>query len=711
MNNKKKKIIIISIILGILVLTIGLTYAMFTISKYSSNSKLIAGDIYMHYKEASQGIKLENVLPSDTYDTTSYFEFTIDGKNTTTNKDIWYEILLKHGEDVADKTRIKDNLLKFTLVEFKDGEETTVINDKSYGDLTNKRIWVNTINKNTTDEVNITYRLYMWISTDTKICAGDVQDTCDYYTDQDPNWNDIYASIKVEVAGDFNEKSLATAESCFTVKNTKAYKLNTNMTTDELNKCTTYITNLDWGWYDGETPEAFCKGTGTLWGETTFQEQLDNNEFTDEQLSYFESNNIVKSITGVAITGYDALCGSDVVIPSTISGLEVIAIDAGCYSSSLAFNNKKINKNDLNYYIQKKDDYTINKVDFSCSFQGKKLTSVVIPDGVIKISQYAFYENQLTSVVIPDSVSIISQYAFSDNQLASLVMGNGIKKIDDNAFNGNRLTNVKIPDSVITIGIGAFNNNLLMNATIGNNVKIIDGDAFSENQLTSLVIPNSVITVGSYAFSENQLSNLIIGNSVTTIGSSAFSNNKLTSIEMPDSVETIGDRAFANNQLTNLKISSNAFEIGQAAFSNNRLPDNQAFIYLRKKLTTPETEKINIDTTTLIGYGGINKNPIVPDNVTTIDTYAFLNNQLTSITIGSSIQYISRAAFVSGISDIGKSELTKVVINKSCSNIRYINGSNSSTANEYYPWLSYNSPYSSPGVTIYGSNNEVCDSY
>ena len=140
MNNKKKKIIIISIILGILLLTIGLTYAMFTISKYSSNSKLIAGDIYMHYKEASQGIKLENAIPSDTYDTTSYFEFTIDGKNTYLKKDIYYEIVLAYGDEIQNKTRIKDNLLKFRLTEVIDNKETELFTDRSFSNLTNKRI-------------------------------------------------------------------------------------------------------------------------------------------------------------------------------------------------------------------------------------------------------------------------------------------------------------------------------------------------------------------------------------------------------------------------------------------------------------------------------------------------------------------------------------------------------------------------------------------
>ena len=209
MKKNKKTIIITSIILGVLILTISLTYAVFSMSKTGQNSNLVVGDIYMHYNETNQ-IQMEGAMPSETYDATSFFEFTIDGKNTTTNKDICYEIILKHGDEVYGKTKIKDNLLKFTLTETKNGTTTTVFDGRSYGNLTNKRIWVNTINKNTTSEVSITYRLYMWISNNTVI--GNVNQ--DYTTDE---WKNVFASIKVDVAGDFNEKSIATNESCFTV--------------------------------------------------------------------------------------------------------------------------------------------------------------------------------------------------------------------------------------------------------------------------------------------------------------------------------------------------------------------------------------------------------------------------------------------------------------------------------------------------------------
>ena len=201
MKNNKKIIITLSII-AILVLTIGVSFAVFTYNKVSTNnSNLVVGDIYMHYNESDE-LTIENAMPSNTYDKTKYFEFTIDGKNTYKDKDIWYEIILNHGNAETNKNRIKDNLLKFTLTETKDGKETTVINGKSYSNLTNKRIWVNTINKNTTSEVSITYRLYMWVSSDTKI--GNVNQ--DYTMEE---WSNVFASIKVNVSGDFEEKSLA----------------------------------------------------------------------------------------------------------------------------------------------------------------------------------------------------------------------------------------------------------------------------------------------------------------------------------------------------------------------------------------------------------------------------------------------------------------------------------------------------------------------
>ncbi len=202
---KEKKIIIItSIIIGVLTLTLGVTFAIFNFSKVSVNSKLVLGDIYMHYNEPNQGINLENIMPSSTYNSASYFEFTITGKNTHTKNGILYNIQLVKGDIPADKTevnRIQDKFLKFKLVEVVDGVETVLKNNLTIEDINGNSIYSGKIPKNTTSEITKTYRLYMWVDSSVVICGGDATD-CDYTVD---TWNNLFASIKVNVNGAYTE--------------------------------------------------------------------------------------------------------------------------------------------------------------------------------------------------------------------------------------------------------------------------------------------------------------------------------------------------------------------------------------------------------------------------------------------------------------------------------------------------------------------------
>ena len=64
--NNKKVIIISSIILAVLVLTIGITYSIFSLSKVSKNSNLVVGDIYMHYNETTNAINITDMMPTST---------------------------------------------------------------------------------------------------------------------------------------------------------------------------------------------------------------------------------------------------------------------------------------------------------------------------------------------------------------------------------------------------------------------------------------------------------------------------------------------------------------------------------------------------------------------------------------------------------------------------------------------------------------------
>ena len=208
-SNKKK--IILGSIIGVLIGTlVSVSYAFFTYANTSGNSTLVAGNIYMRYKETTTNIDIDNMMPmSGDPLPSSYFEFTVEGTNTTTDKDIIYDINIIHGDDYDDgdqdpnndKVRIRDEFLRFTLMEkIGDAEWTTPVNAKKYSDFSNGlRMWVNQINKNTTEKVTHTYRLYVWIDESVKI-GNNGQD----YTLSE--WNNLFASVKVNVTGDFNEK-------------------------------------------------------------------------------------------------------------------------------------------------------------------------------------------------------------------------------------------------------------------------------------------------------------------------------------------------------------------------------------------------------------------------------------------------------------------------------------------------------------------------
>ncbi len=296
-----------------------------------------------------------------------------------------------------------------------------------------------------------------------------------------------------------------------------------------------------------------------------------------------------------------------------------------------------------------KKDYSVTSLAGS-SFKEKNLTSVVIPDGVTSIGANVFQNNSLTSVTIPDSVTSIGNYAFQNNNITGLALGNSVKTIGTYAFEGNdNLTgNLVIPDSVTSIGNYAFQNNNITGLALGNSVKTIGTYAFCSNNLTSVVIPDGVTTIGDVAFASNNLTSVTIPDSVTKIGASAFASNNLTSVTIPNSVTTIGNSAFQSNNLTSVVIPDSVTTIGSGVFNNNKFSDEDAYIYARTDFNNDGIAEINY--TEVIGYGGANKNPIIPTQkneieLTTIGESAFSHNNLTSVVIPDSVITIGESAF------------------------------------------------------------------
>ena len=271
----------------------------------------------------------------------------------------------------------------------------------------------------------------------------------------------------------------------------------------------------------------------------------------------------------------------------------------------------------------------VEKIPEYLTISGRTVTGVdknkipatlVIPDGVTKIGQYAFSSCRgLTGVTIPKSVTSIGDNAFSMcSGLTSMTIPNSVTSIGSNAFGScTGLTKVTIPDSVTSIGAYAFSGcKGLTSMTIPNSVTSIGSNAFGScTGLTSVTIPNSVTSIGDGTFAYcSKLWSVTIPGSVTSIGGKVFSNcTSLTSVTIPNSVTSIGESAFSLcSGLTSVTIPDNVTSIGGSAF---------------------------------YGCSGLTSMTI-PEGVTSIGQYAFYScTGLTNLWIPSSVTSIGQAAF------------------------------------------------------------------
>ncbi len=245
--------------------------------------------------------------------------------------------------------------------------------------------------------------------------------------------------------------------------------------------------------------------------------------------------------------------------------------------------------------------------------------TIIIPDGVTKIGNYAFAEcGELESIIIPESVESIGECAFEKCiNLCSVKLPNGIRSIEKYAFYYCiKLSSIDIPNTVEKVGVSAFCNC---------------------DSLTSIVIPEGVkcIEDGTFEYCEN-LSSVTLPCSVTSIGDSAFCDcKKLSSLNIPNSVTTIGGHAFACcTNLNTINIPNGITSIKEWTFHACK---NLKHIVIPNSVTRIEEGAFRVT-----GLATIT----IPDSVTNIGKEAFTEcNNLTSVTIGNGVKIIEEGAF------------------------------------------------------------------
>ena len=250
--------------------------------------------------------------------------------------------------------------------------------------------------------------------------------------------------------------------------------------------------------------------------------------------------------------------------------------------------------------------------------------------------------------ILKDNTIIITKYLGESSvvEIPHNLSGIPVSTIGKGAFGGCRsITKVVIPDSVTEIECRAFIEcTSLVEIDIPNSVRAIGELTFQGcKSLTKVAVPEHIENIEKYTFDGcTSLTSVIIPNSVRKIGKNAFDHCKsLKEVILPNSVIEIGDGAFFRCGLTNIVIPESVFYIGKLAFHNTKIIVDSR----NPKYKSKGGCLFSKDGKQLIMYGGKGKVYNIPQNVTVIESYAFVCNfELETIRFSDDIEKVDKRA-------------------------------------------------------------------
>lgn len=261
-------------------------------------------------------------------------------------------------------------------------------------------------------------------------------------------------------------------------------------------------------------------------------------------------------------------------------------------------------------------------------YNGNK-TKITVPEEVTVISSSAFsYMHKLEEIHIPDKTEYICEYAFLFCIGLKHVTGcKGLRVIEDNAFTFcASLSMISLHDKLESIGSEAFLNC---------------------KKLNGILLPSSLTYIGSKCFMNcDSLKSIKIPEKVPEIPTEAFADCfSLKSIIIPESVKSISDEAFHNcNRLSEVKITPATKKISYTAFTGCSSLSSDFILGLLDK-NNEYKDGFIIRDGILIRYYGSSSEPVIPENVHTINDDAFSGTKIERIIVPETVRKMGDGVF------------------------------------------------------------------
>ena len=215
---------------------------------------------------------------------------------------------------------------------------------------------------------------------------------------------------------------------------------------------------------------------------------------------------------------------------------------------------------------------------YSAFYDQPKLAKITISPSVTDIPSYLFKDcKNLVTLTINGSLVKIPEHAFDGCNISSLILPNSVETISDYAFTNNvGMKSANIGTAVKIIGNNAFSGcTVLADITLGTSLQSIGNEAFMSvgslaTSWNSLIFPESLTSIGIKAFYGSGLTDITIPNKVSTLGESCFAENKnLQTVFVGSGCQILPKNIFSGcSSLKQVHLSAGLLTIDDAVFAN-----------------------------------------------------------------------------------------------------------------------------------------------